>query len=133
MRGTLRIDDKVMQIRNNYDKEVYNGDIGRIVRIDTENQEVRIAFDGRVVAYEYSELDELGFGLRRFSAQVPGVRIPVRNHSPAHPALYAVAEEPHLYSHNAREAAGRSRGEQGSHGYSGKERPDPETFHGIAP
>ncbi len=56
---SLRVDDKVMQIRNNYDKEVYNGDIGRIVRIDTENQEVRIAFDGRVVAYEYSELDEL--------------------------------------------------------------------------
>ncbi len=56
---TLSIDDKVMQIRNNYDKEVYNGDIGRIVRIDTENQEVRIVFDGRVVAYEYSEMDEL--------------------------------------------------------------------------
>lgn len=57
--GTLRIDDKVMQIRNNYDKEVYNGDIGRIVRIDTENQDVRIAFDGRIVVYEYSQLDEV--------------------------------------------------------------------------
>jgi exodeoxyribonuclease V alpha subunit len=56
---SLHVDDKVMQIRNNYDKEVYNGDIGRIVRIDTENQEVRIAFDGRVVLYEYSELDEI--------------------------------------------------------------------------
>jgi len=55
----LRPNDKVMQIRNNYDKEVYNGDIGRIVRIDTENQEVRIAFDGRVVVYEYSQLDEV--------------------------------------------------------------------------
>jgi len=48
-----------MQIRNNYDKEVYNGDIGRIARIDTENQEVRIAFDGRIVVYEYSQLDEV--------------------------------------------------------------------------
>ncbi len=56
---SLRVDDKVMQIRNNYDKEVYNGDIGRIVRIDMENQEVKIAFDGRVVAYEHSELDEV--------------------------------------------------------------------------
>jgi exodeoxyribonuclease V alpha subunit len=55
----FRVDDKVMQIRNNYDKEVYNGDIGRIVRIDTENQEVSIAVYGCVVAYEYSELDEL--------------------------------------------------------------------------
>ncbi|MFC1836767.1 ATP-binding domain-containing protein [Thermodesulfobacteriota bacterium] len=56
---SLRVDDKVMQIRNNYDKEVYNGDIGRVVRIDTEKQEVKIACDGRLVAYEYSELDEL--------------------------------------------------------------------------
>ncbi len=56
---TLRIDDKVMQIRNIYDKEVHTGDRGRIVHMDRENQEVRIAFDRRVVAYEYSEPDEL--------------------------------------------------------------------------
>ncbi len=36
----FRVDDKVMQIRNNYDKEVFNGDIGRIIRIDTEMQEL---------------------------------------------------------------------------------------------
>jgi exodeoxyribonuclease V alpha subunit len=60
-RGTrsFRVGDKVMQIRNNYDKEVYNGDIGRIVRIDTEHQEVRMTFDGKTVSYEYSELDEI--------------------------------------------------------------------------
>jgi len=57
--ASLRVGDKVMQIRNNYEKEVYNGDIGRIARIDTENHEVRIAFDGRVVAYEFSELDDI--------------------------------------------------------------------------
>ena len=48
-----------MQIRNNYDKEVFNGDIGRIIRIDTEMQELKITFDGRVVEYDYSDLDEL--------------------------------------------------------------------------
>ena len=47
-----------MQIRNNYGKEVFNGDIGRIVRIDQEVQEVQIAFD-EMVTYEFSELDEL--------------------------------------------------------------------------
>jgi exodeoxyribonuclease V alpha subunit len=51
--------DKVMQIRNNYDKEVFNGDIGRISKIDRETQEVTINFDGRPVSYEYSELDEI--------------------------------------------------------------------------
>jgi exodeoxyribonuclease V alpha subunit len=51
--------DKVMQIRNNYDKDVYNGDIGRIVGIDREEQEVSVNFDGKIIPYEFSELDEL--------------------------------------------------------------------------
>jgi exodeoxyribonuclease V alpha subunit len=55
----FRINDKVMQIRNNYDKEVFNGDIGRILNIDTESQEVTISFDGRTVVYDYPDLDEV--------------------------------------------------------------------------
>ncbi len=59
----LREGDKVMQIRNNYDKMVFNGDIGRVVKIDPEEQEVVVAFDEsdglRRVAYEQHELDEL--------------------------------------------------------------------------
>jgi len=56
---TLRLGDKVMQITNNYDKDVFNGDIGWISRIDHENQEVVIDFDGRLINYEYSDLDEV--------------------------------------------------------------------------
>ncbi|MDR3603715.1 MAG: ATP-dependent RecD-like DNA helicase [Syntrophaceae bacterium] len=61
MRGgrSFRVNDKVMQIRNNYDKDVFNGDIGRISKIDTVNQEVTILFDGRAVTYDYSDLDEI--------------------------------------------------------------------------
>lgn len=55
---SFRIRDKVMQIKNNYDKEVFNGDIGRITRIDRENREVIISFDGRDVSYDFSELEE---------------------------------------------------------------------------
>ncbi|MCX5802907.1 MAG: ATP-dependent RecD-like DNA helicase [Proteobacteria bacterium] len=55
----LKIGDKVMQIRNNYDKDVYNGDIGRITKIDKEMQELKVGYDGRLVSYEYSELDEI--------------------------------------------------------------------------
>ncbi|MDH4231047.1 MAG: ATP-dependent RecD-like DNA helicase, partial [Nitrospirota bacterium] len=51
--------DKVMQIRNNYDKDVYNGDIGRITSIDKETQEVSVTFDGRPVAYDFADLDEI--------------------------------------------------------------------------
>jgi len=55
----LKTGDKVMQIRNNYDKEVFNGDIGRIVSINREDQEVTVDYDGRPVTYDFTELDEI--------------------------------------------------------------------------
>jgi exodeoxyribonuclease V alpha subunit len=51
--------DRVLQVRNNYDKDVFNGDIGQIERIDTEALEVIVNYDGRRVAYAAEELDEL--------------------------------------------------------------------------
>ncbi len=56
---SFRVNDKVMQVRNNYDKEVFNGDIGRITSIDPEYQEITISFDGRDVPYDYADLDEI--------------------------------------------------------------------------
>jgi len=55
----FRLGDKVMQIVNNYDKDVFNGDIGWISKIDPEQREVTIDFDGRGVLYDYSDLDEV--------------------------------------------------------------------------
>ncbi|MGD9046858.1 MAG: ATP-dependent RecD-like DNA helicase [Anaerolineae bacterium] len=55
----FRAGDRVMQIRNNYDKEVYNGDMGRITALDTVNQVLMVHIDGLEVAYEFSALDEL--------------------------------------------------------------------------
>ncbi|MBN1557469.1 MAG: ATP-dependent RecD-like DNA helicase [Lentisphaerae bacterium] len=51
--------DRVMQIRNNYDKDVFNGDIGRIRRVDEEDSVIVVDYDGRPVKYELAELDEL--------------------------------------------------------------------------
>lgn len=51
--------DKVMQISNNYDKEVYNGDIGFITQINPEEKEVLINYDDREVVYDFDELDEI--------------------------------------------------------------------------
>ena len=51
--------DKVMQIENNYDREVYNGDIGLVAEIDREEDELVVEFDGRLVRYPFGELDEL--------------------------------------------------------------------------
>ena len=53
------IRDKVMQIKNNYDKKVYNGDIGRIQTIDLVEQVLTVIFDDREVEYEFSDLEEL--------------------------------------------------------------------------
>jgi exodeoxyribonuclease V alpha subunit len=53
------VKDKVMQIRNNYEKEVFNGDIGRIRSVSLERQEVVICFDGRNLVYDFNDLDEI--------------------------------------------------------------------------
>lgn len=57
--SSFRIHDKVMQIKNNYDKLVFNGDIGRIEKVHPENQTVLISFDQRNVLYDFSELNEI--------------------------------------------------------------------------
>ncbi len=56
---TFHLNDKVMQITNNYTKKVYNGDIGRIRAIDSEGQTLLVAFDDQEVSYNYAELEEL--------------------------------------------------------------------------
>jgi exodeoxyribonuclease V alpha subunit len=55
----FRENDKVMQVRNNYDKEVFNGDIGRIAAVRPGGRELDVRFEGRHVTYDFSELDEL--------------------------------------------------------------------------
>jgi len=59
MGRTFHLHDKVMQIRNNYDKKVYNGDIGRVSHINHEEQELKVCFDGMNVSYHFNEIDEL--------------------------------------------------------------------------
>lgn len=55
----LRVGDRVMQVKNDYDKGVFNGDIGRLTEIDPEEQALSVDFEGRAVAYDWSEADEL--------------------------------------------------------------------------
>jgi exodeoxyribonuclease V alpha subunit len=56
---TFRVGDKVMQTENNYDRDVFNGDLGFIAAIDMEEAELLIDFDGRAVTYPFGELDEV--------------------------------------------------------------------------
>jgi exodeoxyribonuclease V alpha subunit len=78
----LRLLDKVMQIKNNYDKDVFNGDIGRVSRIDPSGQEVVIRFEDQDVIYGFPELDEiiLAYAISVHKSQgseYPAVIIPV--------------------------------------------------------
>jgi len=58
--GTVyRVNDKVMQIRNNYEKDVFNGDIGRVVSVDEEEGELVVRFDDQTVPYQTADLEEL--------------------------------------------------------------------------
>ena len=56
---TFKEGDRVMQLRNNYDKDVYNGDLGYVRSVDMEERTLTVDFDGQMVEYEASELDEL--------------------------------------------------------------------------
>jgi exodeoxyribonuclease V alpha subunit len=55
----FRTGDRIMQLRNNYDKDVFNGDVGRVVRVARDAGELVASFDEREVIYESDELDEL--------------------------------------------------------------------------
>lgn len=55
----FRVGDKVMQTRNNYDKNVFNGDIGRIAGIDDDDNRIEVSIDGYYIDYDYTEAEEL--------------------------------------------------------------------------
>jgi exodeoxyribonuclease V alpha subunit len=73
----FHVRDKVIQTENNYDKDVFNGDIGQIVKIDPVEREVTIRFDQREVAYDYGELDEVSLAYAITIHKSQGSEFPV--------------------------------------------------------
>lgn len=74
--------DKVIQTQNNYEKEVFNGDIGQVTAIDPEERELRVRFDQREVVYDFGELDELALAYaitihKSQGSEFPAVIIPL--------------------------------------------------------
>ena len=77
-----RIGDRILQLRNNYDKEVFNGDLGRILDFDTKDEILKAEFDGREVEYGFDELDEIGLAYaisvhKSQGSEYPAVVMPV--------------------------------------------------------
>jgi exodeoxyribonuclease V alpha subunit len=79
---TYRVGDKVMQIQNDYEKDAFNGDIGFVAAIDTDEAEILFDFDGRKIVYEFGELDEVTLAYattihKSQGSEYPAVVIPV--------------------------------------------------------
>jgi len=93
----FRVGDKVMQVQNNYTREVFNGDIGRVGRIDLDDQLLTVRFDGRDVEYDFNELDELQLAFaisvhKSQGAEYPAVVIPL------HTQHYTMLQRTLLYT-----------------------------------
>jgi len=93
----LRRGDKVMQLRNNYDKGVFNGDLGRIAVVDPEDGSVKVDFIDRVVNYESDELDEISLAYATSVHKSQGSEYPVVV-LPLHTSHYLLLHRSILYT-----------------------------------
>ncbi len=75
--SVLRVRDKVMQLRNNYEKGIFNGDLGRIAGIDKEQGKIRVDFDDKAVEYESDEWDEISLAYATSIHKSQGSEYPV--------------------------------------------------------
>ena len=73
----LRTSDRVMQLKNDYNKEVFNGDLGIVRAIDLTEKEVTIDFDGRDVTYDYADLNEITLAWAKSIHKSQGSEYPV--------------------------------------------------------
>ena len=98
--------DKVIQTVNNYEKDVYNGDIGQVAQVDMEEGQVAIDFDGRVVTYDVGELDEVALAYAATVHKSQGSEYPVVVHASRDAALSHAGTESALYGSHAGETVG---------------------------
>ena len=93
----FRVGDKVMQIRNNYDLGVFNGDLGRIESADHDERQVTVFFDRRGITYDYANLDQLVLGYACSIHKAQGSEYPVVV-MPVHTQHYALLQRNLLYT-----------------------------------
>ncbi len=94
---SFRVGDKVMQIRNNYDLGVFNGDLGRVVSVDHGERQVAVRFEERRVIYDLSDLDELVLGYACSIHKAQGSEYPVVV-MPLHTQHYALLQRNLVYT-----------------------------------
>ncbi|MBU3981292.1 MAG: ATP-dependent RecD-like DNA helicase [Proteobacteria bacterium] len=95
--NSFKLGDKVMHLKNNYQKEVFNGDIGTIISIDGKKEELSVDFYGRTVSYDFTETGELSLAYaisvhKSQGSEYPAVIIPLMTHH------YALLQRNLLYT-----------------------------------
>jgi exodeoxyribonuclease V alpha subunit len=94
---TFRVGDKVIQTVNDYQKDVFNGDIGRVTAIDDVEQELTVDYGGRPVAYDFGELDELALAYALTTHKAQGSEYPAVV-MPLHTQHYLMLQRNLLYT-----------------------------------
>jgi hypothetical protein len=112
LKRAFRVGDKVMQTRNNYELDVFNGDVGVVTLVDEETNEVHVQYEDAVVLYSLAELDDLALAYAATVHKVSRKRVPRRGHHAASPALPVTPAERALYGGHARGEDCRYRGDK---------------------
>ena len=97
--------DKVMQVTNDYDRDVFNGDLGVIASLNMDDSELTVSFDGRNVTYGFGELDELVLAYATTISQGTRLGIPSCRHSSYYATLHHVGSKPALYGNDTRQTS----------------------------
>lgn len=97
---TYRQADRVMQVRNNYDKEVFNGDLGYVESVNTEDRTLTVDFDGRSVEYDVTELDELTLAYATTIHKAQGIGVSDRGPAGADDPLRDAPAQPDLHGYH---------------------------------
>ena len=111
-----------MQVENDYEREVYNGDLGVVRRIDLQEGELTAEFDGREVSYTFGELDELALAYAT-TIHESQARSSRRWSSRYHPSIRHAGEDPPLHRCDPGQAAGGAGGLAPGSGHRREERP----------
>ena len=98
--------DRVMETQNDYDREVFNGDLGTVARIDEDEGAVVVDFEGREVVYPYRRVGHLGAGVCDHDPQEPGVGVPGCGDPGCDAALHHAGPQSPLHGRDAGQAAG---------------------------
>lgn len=111
----FQMGDKIIQTENDYDKEVFNGDIGTVEQIDPVEHQVVVSYDDRMVKYDFGELDEVAPAYACDHPQVAGIGISSGRDSAGHATLHAAATELDIYGdYTGQKAGGADRSEKGA-------------------